>query len=53
MKDKLRKIKCENGDMISAYLNKLTTCKDELGSVGIMTSNDDMVILALLNLPKS
>ena len=53
MKDKVQKIKCEKGDMISTYLNKLTTCRDEIGSVGIMTTNDDMVILALLGLPKS
>ena len=37
---------------ISTYLNKLTTCGDELGSVGIMTADDDMVSLALLGLPK-
>ena len=53
MKDKLWKIKCEKGDTISTYLNKLTTCRDELGSVEIMTVNDDMVSLALLGLPKS
>ena len=53
LKDKLRKIKCEKGDMISTYLNKLTTCRDELGSVGIMTADDDMVSLTLLGLPKS
>ena len=53
LKDKLWKIKCEKGDMISTYLNKLTTCKDELGSVGITTVDDDMVSLALLGLPKS
>jgi len=53
MKDKPWKIKCEKGDIISMYLNKLTTCRDELGSVGIMTANDDMVSLALLGLPKS
>ena len=35
------------------YLNKLTSCRDELGIVGIMTSDDDMVSLALLGLPKS
>jgi len=39
--------------MISTYLNKLTTCRDELGSVGIMTTDDGMVSLALLGLPKS
>ena len=53
LKDKLRKIKCEKGDTISIYLNKLTTCRDELGSVEITTSDDDMVSLALLGLPKS
>ena len=53
LKDKLRKIKCEKGDTISTYLNKLTTYRDELGSVGIATMDDDMVSLALLGLPKS
>ena len=53
LKDKLRKIKMEKGDTISTYLNKLTTCRDELGSVGITTADDDMVSLALLGLPKS
>ena len=53
LKDKLRKIKCGKGDTISTYLNKLTTCRDELGSVGITTADDDMVSLALLDLPKS
>ena len=53
LKDKLMKIKCEKGDTISTYINKLTTCKDELGNVGITIADDDMVSLALLNLPKS
>ena len=52
LKDKLWKIKCEKGDTISTYLNKLTTCRDELGSVGITTVDDDMVSLSLLSLPK-
>eukprot|EP00253_Pinus_taeda_P030396 PITA_30396 len=42
LKDKLCKIKCEKGDTISTYMNKLTTYRDELGSVGIMTADDDM-----------
>eukprot|EP00253_Pinus_taeda_P036303 PITA_36303 len=42
LKDKLQKIKCEKGDTISTYMNKLTTYRDELGSVGIMTTDDDM-----------
>ena len=46
-------MKCEKGDTISTYLNKLTTCRDDLRSVGIMTADDDMVSLALLGLPKS
>eukprot|EP00253_Pinus_taeda_P009942 PITA_09942 len=32
----------EKGDTISTYLNKLTTCRDELGSVGITIADDDM-----------
>eukprot|EP00253_Pinus_taeda_P011899 PITA_11899 len=42
LKDKLGKIKCEKGDTISMFLNKLTNYKDEFASVGIMTANDDM-----------
>lgn len=53
LKDKLQKIKCEKGDMISTYINKLTTCRDELGSVGIMIADDNMVTISLLSLPKS
>eukprot|EP00253_Pinus_taeda_P033619 PITA_33619 len=41
LKDKLRKIKCEKGDTISTYLNKLTTCRDELGSEEIRRSTKD------------
>ena len=53
LKDKLHKIKCEKGGTISTFLNKLTTCRDELASVGVVIANDDMVSLALLGLPKS
>ena len=53
LKDKLRKIKMEKGDTIFTYLNKLTTYRDEIGSVGITIADDDMVSLALLGLPKS
>ena len=53
MKDKLQKIKCEKGNTISMYLNKLTTCRDEIGSIRITTTDDDMVSLALFDLPKS
>ena len=53
LKDKLHNIKCGKGDTIFTYLNKLTTYRDELGSVGITTADDDMVSLTLLSLPKS
>eukprot|EP00253_Pinus_taeda_P014192 PITA_14192 len=42
LEDKLRRIKMENCDTISTYLNKLTTCRDELSNVGITTADDDM-----------
>ena len=53
MKDKLRNIKMEKGDNIPKYLVKFIQCRDELGSVGIIFVDDDLVILALLGLPKS
>ena len=53
LKDKLQRINMDKGDTISTYLNKLTTCRDELGNVGITTTDDDMVSLAVLGLPKS
>ena len=53
LKDKLWRIKMENDDTISTYLNKLTTYRDELRSVGITTTYEDMVSLALLGVPKS
>jgi len=53
LKDKLGRIKMEKEDTISTDLNKLTTCRDDLGSVGITIVNDDMVSLTLLGLPKS
>ena len=52
LKDKLRRIRMENCNTISTYLNKLTTCRYELSNVGIITTDDDMVSLALLGLPK-
>ena len=53
LKDKRRKIKMEKGDSILKYLTKFTHCRDELGSVGIIVSENDMMSLALLGLPKS
>eukprot|EP00253_Pinus_taeda_P004877 PITA_04877 len=42
LKDKLHKIKMEKGEAIFKYLTKFTQCWDELGSVGIMVSEEDM-----------
>ena len=42
----------EKGDSIPNYLTKFTHFQDELGSVRITISKDDMVSLALLRLPK-
>jgi hypothetical protein len=53
LKDKLRKIKMEKGDTIPKYLTKFVQCRDELGSVGITITADDLVSLDLLGLPKS
>jgi hypothetical protein len=53
LKDKLRKIKMEKGDSIPKYLTKFVQCQDELGNVGIIFVNYDLVSLALPGLPKS
>ena len=53
LKDKICKVKIEKGETIPKYLNKFTQCRDELGSFGIIVSEEDMVSLALLGLPKS
>jgi hypothetical protein len=53
LKDKLRKINMDKGDTIPKYLMKFVQCRDELGSVGITVSANDLVSLALLGLPKS
>jgi len=53
LKDKLRNIRCENGDSMPQYLTKFTQCQDELGSVGVTVEDEDMVSLALLGLLKS
>ena len=42
LKDKLRKIKMEKGDTIPKYLTKFVQCRDELGSVGITVTDDDL-----------
>eukprot|EP00253_Pinus_taeda_P008723 PITA_08723 len=53
LKDKLRNIKCENGDSMPKYLTKFTQCWDELGSVAVTIDDEDLMSLAFLGLPKS
>ena len=53
LKDKLRKIKMEKGDSIPKYLTKFVHYKDELGSVGVILDEEDLVSLSLLRLSKS
>ena len=43
----------EKGNSIPKYLTKFVQCRDELGRVEIIVADDDLVILALLELPKS
>eukprot|EP00253_Pinus_taeda_P005652 PITA_05652 len=44
LKDKLRNIKCENGDSMPKYLTKFTQCQDELGSVGVTVNDEELEI---------
>ena len=53
LKDKLRKIKKEEGETIPTYLEKFTQCRDEIRSVGMIVVYDDLVSLTLICLPKS
>jgi len=46
-------MRMEKSETIPKYLTKFTQCHDEIGSVGIMAAEDDMVIHFLLGLPKS
>ena len=43
----------EKGDSMPKYLTKFIQCRDELGSVGVIFDDEDLVDLALLGLPKS
>lgn len=43
----------QKGKMIPKYLTKFTQCHDELGSIVITVTDDDMVSVSLLRLPKS
>ena len=53
LEDKLGKIKMEKGDNIPKYLTNFVQCRDEMGSVGIIIFDDDLVSLDLWGLPKS
>lgn len=53
LKDKQKKIKMEEGETIPTYLTKFTQCRDELGSIGVTVTQDNLVSLSLLGLPKS
>ena len=53
LKDKLRKINMKKGDSMPKYLTKFVQCRDEMGTFGITITNDDLVSLALMGLPKS
>ena len=46
LKDKVRKIKMEKNNTIPVYLTKFVQCGDEIGSVGVSVSQDDLVSLA-------
>ena len=52
LKYNIWKIKMDKGDIMPQYLIIFTQCRDELGSVNITVVEDDLVILALLGLPK-
>ena len=53
LKHKLRNIKMQKGNTLPQYLNRFTKCRDELGNVCFTVLEDDLIILALLGLPKS
>ena len=43
----------EKKDTILVYLKKFVHCRDELGSLGVSVTDEDLVSLAPLGLPKS
>ena len=53
LKYKIRNIKMHKNDTISHYLRIFTQFCDEIGEVGVNVAKYDLVILALLGLPKS
>jgi len=53
LKEKLKKIKMEKGDTIPQYLRRFTPCHDDLGSIGIIVVEYDLLNLTLLGLPKN
>ena len=53
MRDKIINICMERNGTILHYLSRFTQCQDELGGVGENITSLELVILALLGLPKS
>lgn len=53
LKDKLKNVKMEKGNLVLKYSTKFTQFHDEIGSVRIIVFVDDLVSLAILGLPKS
>lgn len=52
LKEKLQKINMEKGNTIAQYLSKVTQFQNELGSVGIIVFENDLINMSLLGLPK-
>ena len=53
LKDKLRKINIEKGDIIPKYLTNFTQFRDELGSVDVIVHEEDIMRLEPIGIPKS
>jgi len=53
LKENIKTIKMEKGNTIPKYSTRFTQCWDELGSVIVIVSKYDMVILEPQFLPKS
>lgn len=53
VKDNIQNIMMQKGDTIPQYISRFTECHDELGQVGFIVAEDDLVNLTLPGLPKS
>ena len=52
VKDKLQNIKMQKNDTIPHYLSRFTQVCDDLARVGVTVSNDGLVSLTFLGIPK-